>query len=1205
MKKLFRKLLNVINEVKARFSKQEQAYNYEYRKPLSPCEIPITDKVLYRSVDELRFAIDSEDCTNIAVTGCYGSGKSSVIKTYLKKNPSKRTLKISLSNFNEKKESQEDFEHFLEFKIFQHILYKADVSRTSQSKYIRILYITHRKAICLSAMIILFFVSIWILLKSKFFVVDSLCDFFKNRSDATINIISDVFSLIYILLFLFFCLYHLIKRWRGAGIKSIKAKYVELEFDKNKSVFSEMLEEILYFLKAGKYDIVLFEDIDRVSDTQSLFLKLREINILLNESEYWGDCHKKIKFVYAIKDDLFTSEYRIKCFDYLIPIIPIVDKYNAGDFLIKNYGSTLFEKIKNKDLSKLGIYINDMRQLINIINEFGLYKDVVIQGEMSPKKLLAIIIYKNLFPDDFSLLQQKKGCLYNIFNEKSLFYKPLIATNVESISQLENKIKEKRNDITNLRSKVTHMLADNYNIISLIIGDTSHSLSEFETNDSLYARLEKNQIDKYYFENDNGHGTVDYNFKFTELIKKIDPDSNPYPEIMYDNLEELYSFNDKLSELRNEVNLIKQTSLQDTIALINDGEKTLSLTTSICEDSSGNNIEDNNPTISEVLHSFIRNGYIAEDYSSYISYYYSGSIKEEDYKFLNSVLQGISLPYDFRISNPEKIINAFYSDNYKHKEILNFDLFSYILDAKDNPFVQEVIQTARQYPDFLVGYYRTKKYAENFISFLFSDWNHCIRKFTNNTTEEDKPVLFEMLLIACPTNISFDEAEISILNGLFEFICNRIDKFDIKLLKTFITKNKLKFDILIEPKHDDAKIIFNHVISSGAFEINLKNLLVIYSDKFNTGSYQSIREGLPEVKKYLDRNISTVIDLFPDTDVEETTDAIVELSNNKDITNEQFEKFLSRQKLILDTFNGVNSERLSFFFKYDRIKPLWINIQHYLEYEDDLSKLTPYIHKNADELAQIEIEEDENKVLQSLLFNDNVTLNFDVYRKLLPCCKHSFKDTDLTELNDERLLYIIFQKHVEYSDDIKDFFASKSPEVFAQFLIVNFDSFISDENFNVKIPNSVGIKILDSTLTLDQKRSFLDTKATILDDEDKIKLSQEICFYIQKTGIGEDTNIGLLTNAMELWQEPNSWWYKISLVNEVNNVLGYDEKRSVAMLNSLGGEYERLSTYRGISYFEDKPENRKLLEFLQSNAPYISKLIYDDSQIKVTYKMGP
>jgi hypothetical protein len=92
---------------------------------------------------------------------------------------------------------------------------------------------------------------------------------------------------------------------------------------------------------------------------------------------------------------------------------------------------------------------------------------------------------------------------------------------------------------------------------------------------------------------------------------------------------------------------------------------------------------------------------------------------------------------------------------------------------------------------------------------------------------------------------------------------------------------------------------------------------------------------------------------------------------------------------------------------------------------------------------------------------------------------------------------------------------------------------------------------------------------------------------------------------MELWQEPNSWWYKISLVNEVNNVLGYDEKRSVAMLNSLGGEYERLSTYRGISYFEDKPENRKLLEFLQSNAPYISKLIYDDSQIKVTYKMGP
>jgi hypothetical protein len=62
-----------------------------------------------------------------------------------------------------------------------------------------------------------------------------------------------------------------------------------------------------------------------------------------------------------------------------------------------------------------------MRELTNITNEYKLYRNAILTNEKSWKKLLAMTIYKNKYPLDYSKLYRKSGCLYSIFQEKSKF----------------------------------------------------------------------------------------------------------------------------------------------------------------------------------------------------------------------------------------------------------------------------------------------------------------------------------------------------------------------------------------------------------------------------------------------------------------------------------------------------------------------------------------------------------------------------------------------------------------------------------------------------------------------------------------------------------------------------------------------------------------------------------------------------------------
>lgn len=139
-----------------------------------------------------------------------------------------------------------------------------------------------------------------------------------------------------------------------------------------------------------------------------------------------------------LRDDIFISKDRTKFFDYIIPVIPVVDSSNSYDQFITHFdGGGILKLFNERFLQGMSLYIDDMRILKNIYNEFQIYYNKLNTTELDCNKMLAIIAYKNIFPRDFSELQLNQGMVYTIFSEKDNLI-------IEEIKKIEKDIRDRK-----------------------------------------------------------------------------------------------------------------------------------------------------------------------------------------------------------------------------------------------------------------------------------------------------------------------------------------------------------------------------------------------------------------------------------------------------------------------------------------------------------------------------------------------------------------------------------------------------------------------------------------------------------------------------------------------------------------------------------------------------------------------------------------
>lgn len=218
-----------------------------------------------------------------------------------------------------------------------------------------------------------------------------------------------------------------------------------------------------------------------------IFERLREVNTLAN-IQLNKENEKVLRFFYLLRDDIFDSKDRTKFFDYIIPVVPVVDSSNSYDQFISQLKSAgTFEKFDKSFLQGLSLYIDDMRLLKNIYNEFIIYYNRLNITELDCNKMLAIIAYKNLFPRDFADLQLNQGFVCTLFSKKDKF--------------VENEVSEIKREIEEIRSKISSYKAEHLNLTDYLKIFDMRSRPKFEINNEseklLAAFKECHLIDSY------------------------------------------------------------------------------------------------------------------------------------------------------------------------------------------------------------------------------------------------------------------------------------------------------------------------------------------------------------------------------------------------------------------------------------------------------------------------------------------------------------------------------------------------------------------------------------------------------------------------------------------------------------------------------------------------------------------------------------
>ncbi|EEX17730.1 hypothetical protein [Prevotella veroralis] len=119
------------------------------------------------------------------------------------------------------------------------------------------------------------------------------------------------------------------------------------------------------------------------------------------------------------------------------------------------------------------------------------------------KNLLAVIVYKNLFPQDFAKAYLKQGLFYAIFKNKSLFSEDETKEIRKKANASIQSMNEAREKIINIRKQYLEKLNDQVEVTTLIKNGYDYTLGQVASRDNLFELFINDEFDRYTYTDHN------------------------------------------------------------------------------------------------------------------------------------------------------------------------------------------------------------------------------------------------------------------------------------------------------------------------------------------------------------------------------------------------------------------------------------------------------------------------------------------------------------------------------------------------------------------------------------------------------------------------------------------------------------------------------------------------------------------------------
>lgn len=938
----------------------------------------------------LSSATSNDRVFNIALTGPYGSGKSSVIKSFLK-NYGGKPLHISLAAFLPEAVSPGGVvsKQEIERSILQQMLYGADANRLPLSRFKRI-QSPGRWSIPVSLFVVFGVVALWRLIQKRDDVMTG--EFFRPFDFTNwFNLVTfGVGSLFVWLLF-----YRLYVASFGISLKSVSLKDIEItpEAVTSESILNRHLDEIIYFFQSTTYDLVVIEDLDRFEDTE-IFVTLREINALVNGN--FG-VKRRVRFLYALRDDMFKNTDRTKFFEFIVPVIPIISSTNSIDKVLdQGRRLSLEDRLNGRFLREVSIYLTDLRLIQNIFNEYAIYianLDPKNENGLDADKLLAILIYKNMYPSDFEKLHRGKGHLAGILHGHGRYVAAREASYTAEIARLEGLLeigdRQLADDLTDLRRiyamAIVELIPDATPRIS--INQSVTILARNLTDDGQLEMILS--ASKLYFINEQGYWQP---FPKDELEAKVG-NYDKFEQRKSDLEKKSASFRDQtskqLNDLREKLNNIRLTKFSSILREYSDENGSLF-------DGFGDN--------ADLARYLVLEGYLDDTYYQYTSLFHAGRLSPNDHRFLLSIRSYRNPTPDFQVDNPKEVIDAMRDEDFDREFALNVKIADCLLaggatfSSKKQRMLQFIASDFDRCEAFLASYYERGVAVEELVAGLVKTWPEFPAAVMASPSKHVHAAriirhLPDRMLSELAKNPDLSEF---VSNNLAEVLAQGIDFPPERLTLLRLETRDLSS---IESHPLTVKTLFEH----GQYALSIENLEFIYRNQLRLSQSGRLREqnytalletGNGPLLEKVDRRFAdylrNVLFALPGNS-HETVPTILRVINRKEVDFDDATKLLAKQTALLPSLEGVPVDLHAELFRLQRIEPTWENCLAFQRNENfDEDVLTEFLNRGDTVAAlrkSVMPDVPEGRTLHEFLF-ENDALSDEAYAVYIQCLPH-------------------------------------------------------------------------------------------------------------------------------------------------------------------------------------------------------------------------
>lgn len=1213
MKKQLLILLNYTICILKKYSNKlntAQIHNDDYQS-LTPIDNADEDQTYSNAIIWALENRNTKNIKNIALTGSYGSGKSSILKTFQKNNQSceYNFLNISLATFKDEIEedscSKKDDEllRLIELSILQQIFYHVENNKIPDSRFKKINSISNQKLFKYTLYIIVWLFSIFNLFFPKLIYKLLLIDGFSDNASIETIIHYSLLSIAFIGLYIFIS--KTIRVFNSSKINKLNIQSGEIEIDKeiDKSILNNHLDEILYFFEVTHYNVVIIEDLDRFGQTE-IFTKLRELNSLINNSLQVG---KEVVFIYAVKDDMFKDKDRTKFFDFIIPIIPVINSSNSNDILL-NKLTPISTEISTDLIDDLSLFIDDMRLLNNILNEYKIYQSK-LSNKLSQDKLLAMIVYKNIHPGDFVRLHNSEGLIYDIIKKKQEYLQIQITNINKKIETLNDEIEvlEKLGikNIKELRAIYIEALIEIIpKSVSISIDNTEYTFKKLKEDSNFKKLLNQTSLRYYYYHPSYGDNRIDTNnTKFSDVENLVD---NEYSYLERE--QQILDWeNEKIEMLKKEI----ESFNKEKIAI-----KSLPLKEVLQRNENANLLD--NEKQNRLINILLRNGYIDEDYYDYISHFYEGSLTREDKDFLINVKSQASSDFNYKLNKVENLLKKIKDDYFEKEFVLNYNLVDFLLtNSKYKSKLKSTFNNLKNKSDnsiaFIDGYIEEGTNIAKFIKLLCEDWKEIWNyiELESDFSLEKKEVYLKLILEYA--DISSIKT-ISSNSKLIDFISNKKDFLTVITNQDKIRKiikelsPKLKFIDNAEQTLD----LFIFVYEGNFYDINYNMIELILKINCNSESINLREANYTAIQnsecifliKYIDENIQKYISnvfLKLDNNTRENETSILKLLNNENLSLSDKEKIIIKEEVIISKLEDNEDNEVSgILLRLSKVKPIWSNILDYYDHNENIAdgNIVSFFNnlKNSQLLSKNKIPYViENRPLiekfsKDIILNETIAdENYNLVTKSIPFIFP--KSLNYTELSYNKVEILINNRKLIFNNENYNLIKENFEGLCILFLENYTADFLADfENFTVN-SNDFTSLISSVKFSTDEKIELI-TKIdeTIIVNEQKNvnKLSE----FVANSKNFEITITLLECLVVKSAIKEN----RIKIYNKYYNKFNLDSTSK--FLQSLGYPYSDILVLKKRPSLDHKQLNFNLADILK-NKGFIKNFTSDGKTLKV------